>query len=54
MEDLTWTLDLLVDHPVTVVVVGDLPDVQPGAGRRRLLEPDGQPLYLSPRPAVTS
>lgn len=30
------------------------PDFQPGAGRWRvLLDPDGQPFCLSPRPAVT-
>ena len=31
------------------------PDFQPGAGRWRvLLDPDGQPFCLSPRPAATS
>src|SRR5579875_1268919 len=31
------------------------PDFQPGAGRWRvLLDPDGQPICLSPRPAATS
>jgi predicted enzyme related to lactoylglutathione lyase len=47
-------VDDLDDATKTLCAIGaSQPDFQPGAGRWRvLLDPDGQPFCLSPRPAV--